>query len=79
MSKTHTNTNASNLFREVLRNYAKQEKLGLYSINFEEMRMLKQRQLLKSANLSQPRRTVVPFHKLLEISKEKEFSSHKHI
>ena len=79
MSKTHKNTNASNLFREDLRNYAKEEKLGLYSINFEEMRRLKQRQSLKSANLSQPRRTVIPFNKLLERSKEKEFYSQKNI
>ena len=66
MSRTHKNTNASNMFREVLRNYEKQEKMGLYSVNIEEMRRLKEIQNLKSLNLSQPKRKNIPFQKLLE-------------
>jgi predicted XRE-type DNA-binding protein len=57
------------MFRDILRCYGTEEKMGLYSVNVEEMRKLKQRQILKSLNLSQPRTKNVPFKKLLERAK----------
>lgn len=69
MSKTHTNTNSSNIFRDFLRNYDKMENYGLYSVNIDEMQKLKKIQTLKSAKLSKSRQSNIPFHVLLERAK----------
>lgn len=66
MSKTQKNTNFAYNFREVLRNYEKPEKIGLYTVNAEDLRRLKEKQRKNSDLLSQPRRKNVPFGKLLE-------------
>ena len=66
LNKTQKNTNFAFNFREVLRNYQKPEKLGLYAVNLENDRKLKEKQQKNCGLLSQPRKKSVPFEKLLQ-------------
>ena len=66
LSRTIKSTNAAYNFRDILRNY------GLYRVNAEEMRKLKEKQTFKSEKLSIPRKRVIPFQMLLERASSKE-------
>ena len=72
LSRTIKSTNAAYNFRDILRNYEKEERMGLYRVNAEEMRKLKEKQTFKSEKLSIPRKRVIPFQMLLERASSKE-------